>query len=521
MSLVSIILLSALVLNSVLGLFVFLGRTKTASNTDYFVLVIFVSIWIFTNYLVDFVSTLNQAWLLSTVAYVSILGIAGAFLSFCYDFPQNTERFTPVRFLPFLLAALVGASVFIPRFVIESIVISPWTINTGPGISLLFLTFIALIVAAFTILIRKLGSAKLTQSERLQLRMVLIGSMTATVLGSVFNLLFPYLFHDYDYVRIGPIFTLIMVACIAIAIVRYQLFNIKVITTQTFAVVLCTALFVRTLAAVTLQEQLINGGLFILTLLVCIFLVRSVLKEVEQREALAIANTGQENLIHIISHQLKGYLAKSRSIFSELLTEPAYGPVPEQAMALLQTGFTSLSEGVEFTQQLLNASSVEKGTMKYAMDPCDLKSIVMEIVPAQEKMAKNKGLAIELSTAPGDYHIVGDCLQIKECVKNLIDNAIHYTREGSIALSLACTPSSALLSIKDTGVGLSSSDKEKLFTKGGRGKDSLKMNVNSTGYGLFFVKGVIDAHHGRVWAESAGPGMGSTFFVELPADKTS
>ena len=58
--------------------------------------------------------------------------------------------------------------------------------------------------------------------------------------------------------------------------------------------------------------------------------------------------------------------------------------------------------------------------------------------------------------------------------------------------------------------------KNKLFKKGSRGDDSLKVNVNSTGYGLFFVKGVIDAHHGRVWAESEGRGKGSTFYVELP-----
>jgi signal transduction histidine kinase len=166
----------------------------------------------------------------------------------------------------------------------------------------------------------------------------------------------------------------------------------------------------------------------------------------------------------------------------------------------------------------LNASSVEKGTMEYSMQRCDLKAVVMEVMPPLEKLAKGNGLALDLSTDSNDYRIVGDRLQIKECVKNLIDNAIHYTQAGSIVVSLSRTPSSVLLSIKDTGVGLSNSDKEKLFTKGGRGKDSLTLNVNSTGYGLFFVKGVIDAHHGRVWAESAGPGMGSTFFVELPAN---
>jgi signal transduction histidine kinase len=58
---------------------------------------------------------------------------------------------------------------------------------------------------------------------------------------------------------------------------------------------------------------------------------------------------------------------------------------------------------------------------------------------------------------------------------------------------------------------------QKLFTEGGHGTDSRKVNVDSTGYGLFIAKSVVDAHHGRIWAESDGAGKGSRFVVELPA----
>ena len=56
-----------------------------------------------------------------------------------------------------------------------------------------------------------------------------------------------------------------------------------------------------------------------------------------------------------------------------------------------------------------------------------------------------------------------------------------------------------------------------MFTEGGRGKDSVKVNVDSTGYGLYSVKLIIDAHKGKVWAESEGPDKGSTFYIELDA----
>jgi len=78
-----------------------------------------------------------------------------------------------------------------------------------------------------------------------------------------------------------------------------------------------------------------------------------------------------------------------------------------------------------------------------------------------------------------------------------------------------------LFSVKDHGIGLTSEDKKILFTEGGRGKDSVKVNVDSTGYGLYTVKLVVDSHKGRVWAESEGPGKGSQFYIELDAEQKS
>ena len=101
-------------------------------------------------------------------------------------------------------------------------------------------------------------------------------------------------------------------------------------------------------------------------------------------------------------------------------------------------------------------------------------------------------------------------------MKNLINNSIVYTELGGVNIHLEKRIKKILLTVRDTGIGITSDDMSKLFTKGGRGKDSLRYNVNSTGYGLAFVKGVVEAHKGRVWAESAGTDKGSTFYIELP-----
>ncbi|MDE1919073.1 MAG: HAMP domain-containing histidine kinase [Patescibacteria group bacterium] len=75
--------------------------------------------------------------------------------------------------------------------------------------------------------------------------------------------------------------------------------------------------------------------------------------------------------------------------------------------------------------------------------------------------------------------------------------------------------------MKDTGIGITEEDKKRLFTEGGHGKDSQKVNVHSTGYGLFIAKNIVEAHGGTIRAESEGAGKGSTFIVELPITSSS
>ena len=120
------------------------------------------------------------------------------------------------------------------------------------------------------------------------------------------------------------------------------------------------------------------------------------------------------------------------------------------------------------------------------------------------------------------YEVLADAFWLKEAINNLIENSIKYTKKGVIAIGLEKTkdlPAQAgkvLVSVKDTGIGIDEEDRKILFTEGGRGKDSVHVNVDSTGYGLYSVKLIVEAHNGRVWAESKGEGQGSEFFIELP-----
>jgi len=199
------------------------------------------------------------------------------------------------------------------------------------------------------------------------------------------------------------------------------------------------------------------------------------------------------------------------------LVEGDYGRLEDKMEIAVKEGLRSDNEGIDMVQNVLSAASIKSGLIKYNKADLDFKSIVLSVISEQEKNAQDKKLSLETDIDEGDFKISGDEFQLKHVVKNLIDNSIKYTPAGKITVSLSKVDGKILFGVKDTGVGLTKEDKERLFTEGGKGKNSQKINVESTGFGLFIAKSIIEAHNGKIWAESEGEGKGSRFFVELAA----
>ena len=106
--------------------------------------------------------------------------------------------------------------------------------------------------------------------------------------------------------------------------------------------------------------------------------------------------------------------------------------------------------------------------------------------------------------------------KIRQVVANLIDNSIKYTPKGSVHIGIDKKPDNkVLISIVDTGVGMSKETLSRLFGKYVRAENASRTNVGGTGLGLYVAKSFIELHDGRIWAESKGEGKGSCFFIEL------
>lgn len=459
---------------------------------------------------------------LANFYYISAAGIPAFFLLFSYIFlNKNPSKIIQyIIILPYILLSLLFLD---KNFLISKVFLSDWgkdvVINTN-----CYLVysgyFLVMVVLAYYSLIKSYIENK-NPEERSQLKFIIVGTFFGFIFGMIFNLFLPY-FGNYKYIYLGPVFSFSMVASIAYSITRHHLFKMKVVVTEVLVFALWVFILIRTFLSTTFEDKLANSILFIVVVIVGVFLIRSVLREVSLRENiekladdLQKANLGQSNLIHFMNHQVKGRFGNAKNIFAELLTDD-YGEIPEFARPLLEKGLEETTMGVDYVQSILHGASAENGTLPYEMVKMDFKEVVEGVFEKQKVYPEQKGLKTSLTFEEGDYEMIGDETQLGEAVKNLIDNGTTYTEEGSIDLKVSSTNDKITLVIKDTGIGLKEEDKPRLFKSGGRGVDSLKINVNSTGYGLAFVKGVVEAHKGMVWAESEGPGKGSTFFMELP-----
>src|SRR3989338_6404327 len=199
------------------------------------------------------------------------------------------------------------------------------------------------------------------------------------------------------------------------------------------------------------------------------------------KQELEVVNKQQENLLHFISHEIKGYLTKSEAGFAAI-AEGDYGSIPEQLKTMSKAALADVRKGVATVMDILQASNLKKGTVSFKKLAFDFRSVVQTIIAEQQVAAHAKGLQLDVKMADGKYRLEGDEEKITEhVIRNLIDNAIRYTPTGTVHIELSDGDGKIHFSVKDSGVGITPEDMANLFTEGGHGKDSIKINVHSTG----------------------------------------
>jgi signal transduction histidine kinase len=231
-------------------------------------------------------------------------------------------------------------------------------------------------------------------------------------------------------------------------------------------------------------------------------------------------DNAKSDFISTASHQLRTPLTAIKG-FVSLLLEGSYGDVEAKQQDVLKKIYDSNQKLINLVDDLLNISRMETGRMDFAFAPGKLEDICQKIIDIYSSKAKEKGLYLEYTkpeTAMSEIMIDGD--RMKEVISNMVDNAIKYTSKGGAKLKVEEKDGNIKVTVSDTGMGVLDDEMPHLFTKFSRGKDTKRLNVNGIGLGLYVGKFIVEAHGGRIWAESEGENKGSRFILELPV-KTS
>jgi signal transduction histidine kinase len=522
----SLLLMTAL-FNGGLAILILRGNWRPLTNRLLGVYLGFLSLWALALISTQIGSS-YVVWLYAAnTTYIAGLIIAASFYLFSINFPHDTKPTVLTFYWTYGLSLLFAVVlIFHPTFLIERIVSHDW----GNGAALHvwpYLMFVALFVYLYIGGLIRIWAKYFSASGEVRLRLLIIGlGVTITgISGLYFDIILASPFvNQFKYIWSGPLFNTLMAVLIVYAVFRLRLFNVKVIITEFVVVLLWIFTLLRTFLAANQTEQLWNGGLFVLSLIIGYLLMRSVRAEVESREKieklageLEVANRQQESLIHFISHEVKGALGKCSGVMSMIL-DGDYGSVPIQMTSAVKNGLNHTREAVEMLMTILLSSNLKSGAMKFNKTKFSLKKSANKVIDALKKEVDERDLHLSCDAdAQSEYIVYGDeNMLTTHVVRNLIDNAVRYTLRGNITVHLKEDARTITLSVKDSGVGLSDEDKSRLFTPGGHGKDSVKVNVNSTGYGLFFAKQLVEAHQGTIKAESEGRNKGSSFTITLP-----
>jgi len=495
-----------------------LARTVQNMVWGFFCLAVFC--WGFMFYFIASTQDASVALLWWKISHIGVILIPVLFMQFVYAFTRKMNPWllisTYALGLFFLYTDLFTSSLI-------SVKMSPWGFYFNHGgifyPALVAFFFIFITYGHYLLLRAYLASSD--PAQRRQIQYFFIATVVGFVGGSVsFAPVFEWYLSPTAILTV-PLYPIIM----GYAILKYRLFNLRVVAAQLMALLLFVVSFAKLFTATTVSDYLINGGLIVVVLVLGGYLIRSVMYELEQRDLierqekeLEVANAQQESLLHFMSHEIKGYLTKSEAGFAAI-SQGDFGPVSPALATMSENAVADVRKGVRTVMDILDASNLKRGTVSYKKVSFDLKDTVRSVVEHLRPAIDEKHLTVETSFAwEVPCTVNGDEEKIRShVVRNLVDNAIKYTPAGTIKVEVIRAGPVVRFSIKDSGVGITDEDKKKLFTEGGHGKDSVKINVHSTGYGLYIAKTIVEAQGGKIWAESEGAGKGSRFVFELAA----
>ena len=234
----------------------------------------------------------------------------------------------------------------------------------------------------------------------------------------------------------------------------------------------------------------------------------------EKSRELELASRHKSEFLANMSHELRTPLNAVLG-YTELILDSIYGEVPEKIRDVMARIDKSGRHLLGLINDILDLSKIEAGQLALSLADYSMKELVQTVFAAVESLAAEKKLALKVDVAADLPRGRGDERRLSQVLLNLVGNALKFTEAGEVRVKAGLKDGDFIVSVADTGPGISASDQERIFEAFQQVDTSLTRRKGGTGLGLSIARRIVELHGGRLWVESA-PGKGSTFSFTVP-----
>jgi signal transduction histidine kinase len=245
--------------------------------------------------------------------------------------------------------------------------------------------------------------------------------------------------------------------------------------------------------------------------------LRSVREEGRQaKEEAERANGAKDNFLATLSHELRTPLTPVLLCAAALEQEPSIEPRFREQLGMMRQ---HIELEARLIDDLLDVTSISRGKLRVSVSGAiDMNSVLADTEHIVRSDALAKSVELRLIPAASEYHVAGDAARLHQVFWNLLKNAIKFTPEGGCITVRTSNPGSGqlVLAVTDTGIGIDRQTLPFVFTAFEERKIAGSKAFGGLGIGLSISRAIIELHGGAIRAESAGPGRGAVFIVDLP-----
>lgn len=239
--------------------------------------------------------------------------------------------------------------------------------------------------------------------------------------------------------------------------------------------------------------------------------------EREARESTGVLSeqlSARDEYLAMLGHELRNPLGAIRSATALLTHQQPDNPKLRRVYEVLERQAIHMSRIID---GLLDVSRIARGKITVQLQPLDLRDVVRETVSVRGPHLQKRGLALELTTPNDPVWVNGDEPRLAQAIDNLLGNAIKFTEPtGTISVTTERRDSSAVVRVRDTGVGIRAEVIPYIFEPFQQEVQDSARAAGGLGLGLALAKGIVELHGGRIEAHSDGPLTGATFELFLP-----